>query len=526
VVRTATVPRETTNGNGHGPLPGLGATPARTLRDVPLDQIEIGGNVRLDVRDIEEMAASIREHGVLEPVKVVEATPDHYVLVFGQRRVLGSRMAGRLTVPAIVLSASEGELLVANMRARSIEQLVENLQKAELPALDRARAMLVVVSGGVKQADLARKLGLAPSTVANDLRLLETAPEVQAAIEAGSISPAHAKAIAALEIDLQPAFVQRVVSQGYSAHETERQAKAVADQAAQVREKRALDERRTADAIALLGKVTNRKSATVGVANYAGGFEVRKLLTADGWNAVEGWPVAKIDDAGSCGCKGVWRIDVPYGDKAKVELHPGCNSEEHRQARQVEQAAARQREAAEYAAARAAEREASAARDARETDFVRSLLTGSPDDPFARRLLLVALLNDDVDDSLIEQYLGIERSIAVELEDPVWAVVEAIPDEDLPKIIAGEVIEEFRYLRGSGVRAALEARLAAAATPPPERTVATEGRLPRGHCGACGADVALRKGGLVREHGRYDPESPGTLLETVCAGSGKAAAPA
>jgi len=216
VTAEALVSRETgparAKRNGRSPL--APEPLARSIVSIDLDQIDIGPNVRVNVEAIDELAESIKAHGVLQPIKV-RAAGDRWVVVWGQRRVLAARKAGFERIPAITtLERPTPQKLAA-------EQLVENLHRADLAPLDRARAMRAVVDSGISQADLARELGLAPSTIANDLGLLEAPAKIQEAIEAGEISPAHARAMKGLAPKTQAELAKVVVRDGLSAHATE-----------------------------------------------------------------------------------------------------------------------------------------------------------------------------------------------------------------------------------------------------------------------------------------------------------------
>jgi hypothetical protein len=176
--------------------------------------------------------------------------------------------------------------------------------------------------------------------------------------------------------------VDKVVAGGWSSHEVERQAKYVADNAKQVRERKATDERRTTEAIAMLEKVANRDTATIAVSSYYGSDGVQKGLAADGWRTLTGnaaWQVRAVDNAGECGCKGVWRVEVPYDAKSKVKLGPGCTSDDHARARSAAQDAKWEQQRKKEAAERAAQQQASVATGARVTAFLvsRSFPTSS-----------------------------------------------------------------------------------------------------------------------------------------------------
>jgi ParB family chromosome partitioning protein len=165
---------------------------------------------------LDELAASIAEQGVIQPIKVRHA-PDGagYIVTWGHRRLLASRQAGLIDIPAFIDDTEQ------TLEERSIEQLIENLHREDLNPIDRATAMRAVVAAGMTQAELARKLGLAPSTIANDLGLLDAPAKIQRELLEGSITPAHAKALKGLTSSTQAELVVKVIREGLSAHATE-----------------------------------------------------------------------------------------------------------------------------------------------------------------------------------------------------------------------------------------------------------------------------------------------------------------
>lgn len=167
----------------------------------------------MDDLGLEELAASIREHGVLQPVLVTE-TLDGYQLIAGERRVRASRIAGLERIPALVRQlADRDQLEVA---------LVENVQRADLDPIEEALAYRQLIDEfGLTQEQVSDRVGKARATVANTLRLLELHLDVQAAIVDGRITEGHARALAGLPVDGQVQVLRTVVGQALSVRQTE-----------------------------------------------------------------------------------------------------------------------------------------------------------------------------------------------------------------------------------------------------------------------------------------------------------------
>lgn len=160
---------------------------------------------RMDEVELVALAASIKEHGVLQPILVTE-TLDGYQLVAGERRLRASEIAGLERIPAIVRQLADQEQLEL--------ALVENLQREDLGPLEEAHAFRSLVDDfGMSQDDIATRVGRARSTVANTLRLLDLDQAVQSAMAAGEISEGHARALGGLPAD-QQARVLRTVTEG------------------------------------------------------------------------------------------------------------------------------------------------------------------------------------------------------------------------------------------------------------------------------------------------------------------------
>jgi ParB family chromosome partitioning protein len=168
---------------------------------------------RMDAAELEALATSVREHGVLQPILVTE-TIDGYQLVAGERRFRASQMAGLERIPAVVRQLADREQLEL--------ALVENLQRADLGPLEEAHAYRSLVTEfDLTHEQIAQRVGRAKSTIANTLRLLELDPAVQALLSDRQISEGHARAIAGLPVEQQARVATTVAAQQFSVRQTE-----------------------------------------------------------------------------------------------------------------------------------------------------------------------------------------------------------------------------------------------------------------------------------------------------------------
>lgn len=179
----------------------------------------------LDQAGIEELAASIREHGVLQPV-IVQPLPDgRYQLIAGERRWRAARVAGLSSVPAIVRQVSDEERLEL--------ALVENVQREDINAVDEAIAYRTLIDRfGMTQEEVAQKVGKSRTAVANTLRLLLLEAEILDGLRQGKISEGHARALLMAPEDVRLEMYQRAVRAGWSVRETERAARTAIQQQA------------------------------------------------------------------------------------------------------------------------------------------------------------------------------------------------------------------------------------------------------------------------------------------------------
>jgi ParB family transcriptional regulator, chromosome partitioning protein len=159
------------------------------------------------------LAASIHEHGVLQPILVTE-TIDGYQLVAGERRVRAALDAGLERIPALVRQLDE--------RSQLEFALVENLQREDLDPVEAAHGFRQLVDDfGFTHEQIAARVGRARSTVANTLRLLDLAPVVQVAIAERRITEGHGRALGGLSVEHQEHVLGAVVDQDLSVRQTE-----------------------------------------------------------------------------------------------------------------------------------------------------------------------------------------------------------------------------------------------------------------------------------------------------------------
>ncbi len=171
---------------------------------------------RLDPTELEDLANSIREHGVIQPIIVAQSSySGQYTLIAGERRLEASRLAGLATVPAIVREASEQQLLEV--------ALVENIQRSDLGPLETALAYKHLADDfGLSHEAIAAKVGKKRVTVTNTMRLLRLPQKLLEALSAEEISEGHARALLPLpNAEAQLAAYATVVRKNLSVRQTE-----------------------------------------------------------------------------------------------------------------------------------------------------------------------------------------------------------------------------------------------------------------------------------------------------------------
>jgi ParB family chromosome partitioning protein len=194
-----------------------GAAAATGVTEVPLASITPNPHQprsSLRDQDVVELAASIEEHGIIQPLLVTGAS-DGYQLIAGERRWRAARLAGLTTVPVVVKDVAPREMLEL--------ALVENLQRDDLNPLEEAIAYRQLVDEfKLTQEQVARRVGKSRAAVSNTLRLLKAVRAVQEALMEGKISEGHARALMGLEqAEAQEAAFKTVLKQGLNVRQTE-----------------------------------------------------------------------------------------------------------------------------------------------------------------------------------------------------------------------------------------------------------------------------------------------------------------
>lgn len=193
------------------------------IRELSLDQVRTNPHQprqHWNQEKLFELAESIKTHGLVQPI-IVRAMGDGYELIAGERRLRAGQMAGLVTIPALVRDASEEQMLEW--------ALVENIHRADLNALERARAYRRCMQQfGLTQQQLAERLGEDRATVANYIRLLELSAPVQTLVVDGKLTMGHARALLGLADERQrERLAEQCVVGHWSVRELERRVQAL-----------------------------------------------------------------------------------------------------------------------------------------------------------------------------------------------------------------------------------------------------------------------------------------------------------
>jgi len=188
------------------------------LQAIAIDRLRPGKyqpRTHMDDAALEELAASIREHGVMQPILVRPIDGGGFEIVAGERRWRAAKRAGLTEVPALVKAVPDQSALAL--------ALIENIQREDLNPLEQANGLhRLIEEFGLTHDAAAKAVGRSRSAVTNLLRLRDLAKPVQAYLLHGQIDMGHARALLALPAGQQTAAAARVVAQGLSVRETER----------------------------------------------------------------------------------------------------------------------------------------------------------------------------------------------------------------------------------------------------------------------------------------------------------------
>jgi ParB family chromosome partitioning protein len=194
--------------------------PGATFAEIPLDSVRPNSwqpRTVFDEAELDELVASIKEIGVLQPIVVRpdKAEPGKYELVMGERRWRASQLAELDTVPAIIRDTDDSDMLR--------DALLENLHRANLNPLEEAAAYRQLLDDfGCTHEELATRLARSRPQISNTLRLLKLPPLVQRRVAAGILSAGHARALLGLTDGAEiERLAQRIVSEGLSVRSTE-----------------------------------------------------------------------------------------------------------------------------------------------------------------------------------------------------------------------------------------------------------------------------------------------------------------
>ena len=199
--------------------------PMSEMAEIPIGEIvpnPTQPRTSFDEEALGELADSIRQLGVIQPITVKRGSDGKYVIISGERRWRAARRAGLRTLPAYVREADD-----ENLHAMA---LVENIQRQDLNAIEIALGMQRLIEEcHLTQDALSEKVGKKRSTVSNYMRLLKLPNEVQFALKEGLISMGHAKAIAGAPDELQVRLLKRCVRKGLSVRQLEELARGGAE---------------------------------------------------------------------------------------------------------------------------------------------------------------------------------------------------------------------------------------------------------------------------------------------------------
>ncbi len=191
--------------------------PAQAPSTLPISQVEsYAGQPRknFDQEKLEELAESIRQHGIIQPLTVRKLSSGYYQIIAGERRWRAARLAGLTEVPAVIIEADDRKAMELAM--------IENLQREDLSPMEEAEGYKILVENyGMTQEQAAQRVGKSRSAVANALRLLALSPALRQMVEDGRLSAGHARALLPLSPALQEQAAATIIKSNLSVRQTE-----------------------------------------------------------------------------------------------------------------------------------------------------------------------------------------------------------------------------------------------------------------------------------------------------------------
>lgn len=186
--------------------------------ELPLYRIEPNPNQPrkdFDPEELENLAESIRVHGVMQPLTVRQTPGDFYEIIAGERRWRASRMAGLSKIPCVVIEADDKKAMEL--------ALIENLQRQDLNPVEEAMGYQQLMSEhAMTQEEMANRVGKSRSAVANSLRLLGLTPKCLEQLREGKLTAGHARAVLSLKNEkLQQEAAQKIINLGLSVRQAE-----------------------------------------------------------------------------------------------------------------------------------------------------------------------------------------------------------------------------------------------------------------------------------------------------------------